>query len=195
MKMKLPELEKPTKYVGLYIVDFGDYTSVGFTAQEVAEILESEKYKNVKVYKIHKAYPDGKLELKGISAETFHLEMGMFFYSDNLESTRQNFKALLDLAISSAPPCRAKIHLAKYSDNKFTVVLIYPAEFNSELSAWLLTGNYKTPGTVEGGLEAVNRYYNDKPEILSKHQLFSQSEQTHRTGRQLLANLKSAVQR
>ncbi len=67
--MKLPKLQKPERYVGLYIFDFGEHTGVGFTAQEVAELLESEKYKNGKVYKIHKAYPDGKLELKGVRAE------------------------------------------------------------------------------------------------------------------------------
>lgn len=195
MKMKLPNLKKPIKYVGLYIVDFGDYTSVGFTAQEVAEILESERYKNVKVYKIHRAYPNGKLELKGAPVEIFQLEMGMLFYSETIETATQNFKALVNLAVSSVPPCRAKVHLAKYTDNKFAVVLIYPAEFNDEISSWLLDRDYKTAGTAEGGIEAVNRYYNDKPEILDRHQLFSQSEQTHRTGRQLLANLKSAVQR
>ncbi len=41
--MKLPELEKAEKYVGLYIFDFGDHAGVGFTAEEVAELLESEK--------------------------------------------------------------------------------------------------------------------------------------------------------
>ena len=32
--MKLPELKKPDKYVGLYVVDFGDHSGVGFTAAE-----------------------------------------------------------------------------------------------------------------------------------------------------------------
>ncbi len=193
--MKLPELKKPEKYVGLYIVDFGDYTSVGFTAQEVAEIMESEKYKNAKAYKIHNAYPDGKLELKGVPAKIFQLEIGIFFYADTIETTTQNFNNLVNLAVTSAPPCRAKVHLAKYTDDKFTVALIYPAEFNDEISSWLLDINYKTEGTAEGGIEAVNRYYDDNPQILDRHQLFSQSEQTHRTGQQLLASIKLAVQR
>ena len=62
--MKLPELKKPDKYIGLYVVDFGNHSGVGFTASEVAELLESEKFKDCKVYKIHNAYPDGRLELK-----------------------------------------------------------------------------------------------------------------------------------
>jgi len=47
--MKLPKLEKPDKYVGLYVFDFGDHVGVGFAAEEVAELLESEKYRDGKV--------------------------------------------------------------------------------------------------------------------------------------------------
>ncbi len=59
--MKLPKLEKPEKYVGLYIFDFGNHVGAGFTAREVAELLESYKYKDFKFYKIHKDHPYGKL--------------------------------------------------------------------------------------------------------------------------------------
>ncbi len=193
--MKLPKLQKPEKYVGLYIFDFGDHAGVGFTAEEVAELLESEKYKNGKVYKIHRAYPDGSLELKGVPTQTFQLEAGMLFYSSALETARGDFKQLVSLAVRSAPPCRAKVHLAKYNDDKFAVALIYPAEYDDEISSWLLDGRYKTSGTAEGGIEAVQRYYDYKPEILDRHQLFGKSESISRTGQELLAGLKLAVQR
>jgi len=193
--MKLPKLEKPQKYVGLYIFDFGDHVGTGFTAQEVAELLESEKYKDCKVYKIHRAWPDGKLEIKGIRAETFHLEAGMFFYSSELEIAKLDFKALLNLAVKSAPPCRAKVHLAEYNDDKFVVAVIYPAEYDDEVSSWLLDGRYKTSGTAEGGIEAVQRYYDNQPKVLDRHQLFGKSEQISRTGQELLVSIKSAVQR
>lgn len=193
--MKLPELKKPEKYVGLYIFDFDGQASVGFTAEEVAELLESEKYKNSKVYKIHRAYPDGRLELKGVPNQTFQLESGMLFYSSNLATAKGDFKNLVNLAIKSAPPCRAKVHLSKYSEDKFAVALIYPAEYDDEVSFWLLDGQYKTNSAAEGGIEAVQRYYNDKPEILDKHQLFGKAEHVSRTGRELLAGLKTAVQR
>jgi hypothetical protein len=121
--MKLPKLGKPERYVGLYIFDFGDHVGVGFTAEEVAELLESEKYKHGKVYKIYRAYPDGKLELKGVPSQVFQLEVGMFFYSSELETTRRDFKQLVNLAVRNAPPCRAKVHLAKYRDDKFVVAL------------------------------------------------------------------------
>jgi len=193
--MKLPKLQKPEKYVGLYIFDFGDHAGVGFTAEEIAELLESEKYKHGKVYKIHRAYPDGRLELKGVPAQTFQLEAGMLFYSSSLETARGDFKKLVALAVWTAPPCRAKVHLAKYDDDKFAVALIYPAEYDDEVSSWLLEGQYKTGGAAEGGVEAVQRYYNYKPEILDRHQLFGKSEAISRTGQELLAGLKLAVQR
>ncbi|MHC4679322.1 MAG: hypothetical protein ACYTEK_11545 [Planctomycetota bacterium] len=193
--MKLPELEKPEKYVGLYIFDFGDHVGVGFTAAEVAELLESEKYRQGKVYRIHRAYPDGKLELKGVQAETFKLEAGMFFYSSDPDAGRRDFKALVSLAVRAAPPCRAKVHLAKYGDGEFVVALIYPAEYDAEVSSWLLDGQYRTAGAAEGGVGAVQRYYDRQPEILDRHQLFGTSESVSRTGPELLASLKLAVQR
>jgi len=193
--MKLPKIEKPEKYVGLYVFDFGDHTGVGFTAQEVAELFESQKYRNCKAYKIHKAYPDGKLELKGARAEIFQLEVGMFFYSSALETATQDFKGLVNLAVKFSPPCRAKLHLAKYSNDKIVVALIYPAEYDDEISSWLLDGEYKTSGTAEAGIEAVQRYYDDKPDILDRHQLFGKSALQSRTGEELLASIKLAVQR
>jgi len=193
--MKLPKLQKPEKYVGLYVFDFGDHVGVGFTAQEVAELLESQKYKQGKVYKIHKAYPDGKLELKGVSAQTFQLEAGIFFYSADLETARQDFKQLVNLAVKTSPPCRAKVHLAKYSEDKFVVALIYPTEYDDEVSPWLLEGEYKTAGAAEGGVGAVQRYYDYKPQILDRHQLFGKSELISRTGEELLASLRLAIQR
>jgi len=193
--MRLPKLEKPDKYVGLYIFDFGDHVGVGFTADEVAELLESEKYGDGKVYKIHRAYPDGKLELKGVPAERFQLEAGMFFYAPDLETARQDFDRLFNLAVRSSPPCRAKLHLAKSRDDKFVVALIYPAEYDDEVSAWLLDGQYMTSGAAEGGAGAVQRYYDSGAEILDRQQLFGRSQWLSRTGDELLASLKVAVQR
>ena len=193
--MKLPEVQNSEKYVGLYVVDFGDHSGTGFTAQEVAELLESERFEHIKVYKIHNAYPDGRMELKGIGAQTFELEKGMFFYSGDLESAQANFKQLVDLAVKLAPPARAKVHLAKYGEEEFATALIYPAEYDGEFSRWLTDGGYKTAGAAEGGVEAVQRYYDQSPQVLDRHQLFGKSAYESRTGEELLASVKLAVQR
>jgi len=193
--MKLPKLEKPDRYIGLYVVDFGDHSGVGFTAQEIAELFESERYKGCKAYKIHKAYPDGRLELKGVRREIFQLEAGMFFSSADIDTARDDYKLLVKLGIETELPCKAKVHLAKFSDDKFAVALIYPAEYDDEISAWLLEHEYKTAGAAEGGTAAVTRYYDAKPEILERHQLWGQSSVESRTGEDLLASTKTADQR
>jgi len=193
--MKLAKVKNPKKYVGLYVVDFGDHSATGFTAQEVAELLESERFKNIKVYKIHNAYPDGRMELKGVQNQTFQLEKGMFFYAGDLETAQSDFKQLTGLAVKSIPPARAKVHLAKYRDDKFVTALIYPAEYDDEFSRWLIDGDYKTAGSAQGGVKAVERYYDQRPDILDRHQLFGQSSYQSRTGSELLASVKLAVQR
>ena len=193
--MKLPKLQKPDSYVGLYIVDFGDNTGVGFTAQEVAELFESERFGHCKAYKIHKAYPDGRLELKGVQKETFQLETGMFFFSADIDTARSDYKRLVKLGIETDVPCKATVQLAQYNDDKFAVALIYPAEYDDEISGWLLEHEYKTSGIVEGGVSTVTRYYDAKPEILERHQLWGRSSVESRTGEELLASTKIAVQR
>lgn len=193
--MKLPRLENSEKYVGLYVFDFGEHAGVGFTAREVAELLESERYGDCKVYKIHRARPDGQIELKGLPNETFHLEAGLFFYSTGVDKAQRNFRNLLELAEKGAPPCRAKVHLARYSDEKFAVALIYPAEYDDEISSWLLDGDYKTEGPAEGGTGAVQRYYEHQPEVLQREQLFGRSSYPSRTGEELFKDLKKVVQR
>ena len=87
------------------------------------------------------------------------------------------------------------MHLAKSGDESFVVALIYPAEYDGEFSSWLLDGEYRTGGAAEGGVGAVQRYYDQKPEILDRHQLFGKSETISRTGQELYASLKLAVQR
>ena len=193
--MRLPELKNPDKYADLYVVDFGDHSGVGFTADEAAELLESEKFKDVKVYRIYKAYPDGKMELRGVPNEIFELEAGMFFYEFDQTAAGGDYKKLIDAAVKTAPPAKAKIHLVKYSDEKFAVAIIFPAEYNDQFSRWLLDIDYKTKGAAEGGIEAVKRYYADKPEILERHQLFNQQQIESLTGAELLAATKTALVR
>jgi len=193
--MKLDNLKNPQKYTDLYVFDFGDYTSIGFTTEEVGELFESERYKNGKAYRIYRAHPDGTMELKGVNRETFFLESGMFFHSDNEFTARKNFKNIVKLAVANIPPCRAKVHLAKYPDDKFITAIIYPAEYDNQISKWLLDGNYKTEGFAEGGTQCTQKYYDSQCEILKRHQLFGKTEKISRTGEELLSNLKKAVQR
>jgi hypothetical protein len=193
--MNIPSVPNPDKYVGLFVVDFGDSSSVGFTAREVAQLLESQKYKDITVYKIHRALPDGRMELKGVLRETFQLEAGLFFYSNDADTAAGDFDRLVNLSEAAGCPARAKIHLAKYSDSTFVTALIYPAEYDDEFSKWLIDCDYKTDGQAAGGISTVQAYYDQAPEILQRHQVFDQQTYVDRTREELLASVKMAVQR
>ena len=193
--MKLPEIQQAQRYVGLYVVDFGDHCGVGFRAEEVAELLESEAFSHVSVYRIHNAYPDGRIELVGVPRDVLQLERGMFFYALNEEQGRDDYQRLLAWARSQPAPSRAKVHLARYDDGRLVTALIYPAEYDPEFSRWLLDGDYKTPGTAEGGAEAVERYYRRSPQVLAREQLCPAQAERPMTGRDLAEATRRAVVR
>ncbi len=193
--MRLPQLKDTEKYKGLYVFDFGDHAGVGFTAEEVAELLESERFRDGKVYKIHRAYPDGRMELRGVPSQTFQLEAAMLFYAADLQTAQAEYGRLERLAIESSPPCRAKLHLTEYADGRFVTALIYPAEYDDEVSRWLLDGDYVTAGAAEGGVGAAQAYYDAAPEVIERRQLLGGSAIQSRTGEELLAATRVAVQR
>ena len=192
--MKLPEVKNADKYTGLYVVDFGDHCGVGFVAEEVAELLESEQFEDVQVYKVHRANPDGRMELKGVNKETFQLEAGMFFHAADAKTARDDFERLAAWADEHLPPARCKVKLAN-SGESYVTALVYPAEFDDAFSKWLLDGNYRTTGQVEGGTGATQRYYEVDRVVLERKQLWPVSSIEHLQGETLIEATKRAVVR
>jgi hypothetical protein len=197
--MKLPDLEKPDRYCGLYVFDFGDWTAVGYTAEEIALLLESDQYRDGKVYKIVRANPDGTLELRGVSGTRFRAESGLFFNRAALNTARADFAELRRLASTEPPPCRASLQLAERPPAgavaRYVTALIYPAEYEDELGRWLLDANYQGGDLAEGGISHVTNYYAEAPRILERAQLWSRSAIPSRSADEVFASLRRAVQR
>lgn len=192
--MNIAQVSEPEKYVGLYVVDFGDHSGVGFTAGEVAELLDSEQYADVKVYRIYRALPDGTMELRGVSGHTFQKESGMFFYADSEGAARDDYDRLLVWAAKQLPPARCKVHLAHWGQT-FVTALVYPAEYDDAISSWLIDGGYRTAGLVQAGPDAVRQYYDHGGEILDQSQLWPEKSIQNLTGSELFDAAKRAVVR
>jgi hypothetical protein len=192
--MKLPVVNEPSKYAGLYVVDFGDHSGVGFTADEVAELLESEQFADVKVYRIYRANPDGTMEIKGVPHTTFQKESGMFFYAGDEQAARDDFDKLVLWAAKELPPARCKVHLTCWNDT-FVTAMIYPAEYEDAFSSWLIEGEYRTAGLVQAGPDAVRQYYQHKGEVLEQSQFWPQQSLTQLRGSELMDAAKRAVVR
>lgn len=195
--MKLPELNNPQRYEGLYVFDFEGQVGVGYTAREIEILLESQKYRDGKVYKIHRAYPDGRLEIKGVSNKVFQTESGMFFHCRDQQQARKDYHQLLELAQTREFPCRAKLHLAQAEspkEKKHVVALIYPAEYDEEVAAWLLRVGYSGGELASGGASEVQSYYDHYSKI-DGFQLWGMLDGTARDATEVLASVGRAVVR
>ena len=195
--MKLPKLHDPTRYAGLYVVDFGEQTAVGYTGREVEVLLDHEKYRDCRVYRIHRAQPDGTLELKGVDGRRFQTEEGMFFHRRDEARARADFEELRRLAKEVVPPCRAKLRLARTqgAEAGFVVALIYPAEYSEEIGRWLLDADYAGGDYVEGGVSHVTDFYEMPCETLAREQIWGSEDGVSRSAEEVLATTHVAVQR
>ncbi|MBP7934545.1 MAG: hypothetical protein KA354_07830 [Phycisphaerae bacterium] len=194
--MKLPEVPSPERYGGLYVFDFGNQVAIGYTADEIAVLLESEKYRHGKVYRIHRALPDGTMELAGVPHERFQLEDGILFYRSTSEAARADYEALNRLAAAAPPPCRMKVQLARLegAGHSELTVIIFPAEFTHDVAGWLDRLGYGGGDYVEGGPSQVTSYYEAGPAILARQQLWPAADDS-RPAEEVLATTHLAVQR
>lgn len=195
--MKLPSLEHPDAYVGLYVVDFGETCSVGYTGEEVARLLESEAYADAKVYRIHNAKPDGTMELRGVSRMRFELEAGVFFYSRDLPSARTEYEHIHALAEASPLPCRARLFLGGFREEtklRFVVGLAFPAEYDEDISSWLLAHEVTAGERADGGVARLAEVYS-QTQAIDSCQLHADPAVAARGMDELLASVGEPIQR
>ncbi len=197
--MNIPNLNHPQRYRGLYVYQAADWTATGYTAEEIAMLLESDEHRGGTVYKIQRAYPDGRMELRGVSPERFQLESGMFFYRSDPEAAQADLQDLRALAARTPPPCRAFLHLtrreAPATNGEFVVALVFPAEYEEEIGQWLLEVGFRGGDRVEGGISHVSNYYSEANETIERVQLWSRPANVSRTAEEVFASVRRAVQR
>ncbi|MEW6249220.1 MAG: hypothetical protein AB1716_01110 [Planctomycetota bacterium] len=209
--MKLPRLDEPARYRGLYIFELGEWTAVGYTAEEIAALLESEEYRGGRVYRIVRVTPSGEFELRGVAPERFQLESGMFFTRQDRDAARADFEELRRLGAPGAP-CRAYIQLAEWHAGghrpreaplgtsaedgpRYVTALIYPAEHEDEIARWLADAGYAGGDLAEGGISLVTDYYERPKTILDRQQLWSRPAIPSRSRDEVLRSARVAVQR
>ncbi|MBN1436337.1 MAG: hypothetical protein JW936_04625 [Sedimentisphaerales bacterium] len=196
--MNLPQLDNADKYVGLYVVDFAEARegcAVGYTAEEIATLLESQEFGDIKVYKIHNARSDGTLELAGVSNERFQLESGMFFHCFDDETGRGDYDRVLGWAKQAPTPCRAKLQLAQDEGGQVLLALIYPAEYEEEIGQWLAASGFRGQGAVDAGISQTQSYYEQEYTLLQQEQLWPRESLEPRDQQTLLAAVGDTVQR
>ncbi|MHC4441297.1 MAG: hypothetical protein ACYTF1_21005 [Planctomycetota bacterium] len=192
----MPEIESPERYAGLYVFDFGDKVAVGYTADEVAVLLESQKYADGKVYRIHRALPDGTMELQGVSGEKFRCEDGLFFYRADEREAGEDLAKLSELVTGDPPPCRMKAYLAYIPGAKYPhlTAIVFPAEFTDAVAGWLNRIGFNGGDVVEGGISQVTDYYAAGAKVIEDKQWWP-ADSISRPADEVLATTHIPVQR
>jgi hypothetical protein len=150
---------------GLYLFEHEGWREIGLTAREVQERLDSERFTEAKVYRICRAFPDGTLELKGVSRDKFQLESIMVFVRGMQNRTDADFEDMRNIAKHSAPPCKMVLQQAvldKAGDKEShlsAIAIIYPAEYEQEVGRWLLRNDFRGGDQVYGGQEGWEKYH------------------------------------
>lgn len=195
--MNLPRVSNPNSYVGYYVIDFGSQVAMGYTASEVTALLESEKYQDVTVYRIVRAQPDGTVDLVAVSINRFHME-NIFLFASRLDSlARKDFADLCDLTEAHALPARAALQFANWPGSEiqmFGVAMIYPAEFENEMSKYLSAHQYNGGEVVECGPTVLQRY-RQRATVMQREQRWGTDEFKSRPVPQLLAEISRPLQR
>lgn len=193
--MKLPKFDPEQRYDGLYVVDFGptgeagddETVGVGYTAEEVAMLLESERYRDVRVYKVHRVRPDGTVDLRGMSRRRFESESALVFCSREPDVARKGFDDLVALAERHPLPCRARLlygGLGYRPQFPWVAALLFPAEYEDEVSQWLLEHDVRAGETVDAGISHATTVL-ENLQVRARAQLASAPPRTSRSREEL----------
>ena len=194
--MTLPPLRDPPQYAGLYVFDFGDHVSVGYTADEIAILLDSGRFATGQAYRVHRAQSDGTIELLPVSREALAREDGLLFYRHLVRDARRDFDLLVGLADNEPPPCRAHAQLAKIctAGPGYLTALTFPAESAGRISVWLQRLKFEGGDFVRGGAAEMECYYGADPMIIDRRE-WGDVRAASRSVQEVLATTDLAVQR
>jgi hypothetical protein len=193
---KLPVLSDPAKYAGLYIFDFGDRVSVGYTAEEIEFLLAESKYAGGGVYKIYRAFSDGKLEIRGVNALGWTVSTGIVFWFADYEGTVKAFDQLKGLAATVGSPGEFNLSIIRSSGSEYAFALImrYFQEQDEAFAAWLLKIKFQAGAFVEAGPRVISRVLTNSTELVCER-LGADEFRKSRTRKEVLDSVDLEIQR
>jgi hypothetical protein len=193
---KLPALSDPVKYTGLYIFDFGDHVSVGYTAEEIAYLLADEKYADGEVYKIYRAHADGTLELRSVDPHSWGQTTGMIFWFADRQASFDALDELKSLSTDNPPPgeFEALVVHTVGQDFVYALVMRYSQELDDVLASWLLKIDYQAGQQVEAGRKKVQSILANSTELL-REQFGADGFRQSRSMDDVLNSVEKPIQR
>lgn len=195
--MKLPPLRHPERYAGLYLLDLGDRVCVGYTADEVAVLLASDRCRSAAAYLIHRVDERGNVELAGVSANHLVRRDILIFAFDSPDAAQAEFSRLRRLATDTPAPCPCSMELADFDEVEppHVICLTYMQAAAAVLAAWLNRIGFHAGDRVFGGPRLLSQYQAASPSPIAQCLLATAIDHESRGLDELLAALEQPIQR
>ncbi len=194
---KLPSIPNPKHYEGLFLYDFGDHVSVGYTAGEIRVLRHSQAHRKGDAYQIYRVNERGGLELRGVRDTSLALREAVCFLRRDGTSARKDYESILTAAQTRPLLCNAELRLVRsygFEPPDLTA-LIYPAWASHLVSGWLGTLG-STPGDqVHGGAEAFRSLESGAGLTIASCMLPSSMDYNDRSEQEVLATTDRPLQR
>lgn len=155
----LPPISSPDQYADLFVIDFGDHVSVGFTAAEVELLRRVPDYSGLMAYQIYRVHEQGGFELRGVMTAALGQKEAICFLRESGADARSDFETIRRAAEQLLLPVEAELRLLRSYDFRppDLTALIYPAHASHGISGWLQAAEIRAGDTVEAGPDVIRK--------------------------------------
>jgi hypothetical protein len=194
---KLPPIPDPKQYEGLFVYDFGDHVSVGYTAGEISVLRRAMAYHKGTAYQIYRVNERGGLELRGVQDAGLASREAICFLRADAAIARRDYESILSEAQSRPLPCDAELRLVRsygFEPSDLTA-LIYPEWASHVVSGWLGMLIAPVGDQVHGGAQVLQKLESGGGINIETAALPSKMDYSDRTEQEVLSTTDRALQR
>lgn len=195
--MKLPPIPNPQRYTGLFVYDFGDHVSVGYTAAEVRILRASSLHRTGQAFQIYRVDESGTIELRGILDDRLDAQEAVCFLRSDGVDARRDYDALINAAHAFPLGCECELQLGKLYDFEppHVTAMVYFAGMSLVVSGWLSRRVPEAGDLVVGGTDALAQLLASDGVRIATHKLECSSFYRDREEDEVLSAIEEPLQR
>lgn len=193
----LPPIRNPQRYAGLYVYDFGEHVSVGYTAVEIRVLRESAAHRGGTAYEIYRVDENGAMELRGVLDDRLTQRESICLLRRDGSDARRDYDALREASERDPIGCAVEMQLAKlYAfDPPHVTALSYASSATSVVAGWLLIHAPGAGDEVAGGSDAHARLVASDGVRIASCELRTRTDFRDRSADEVLAQVDRTLQR
>jgi len=195
--MRLPAIQEPERYVGLYVYDFGTHVAIGYTAAEVGHLRSSELHRQGMAYQIYRVDEAGVLELRGVLDARLAGMEAVCFLRANPSMARRDFDTITATAAECPLPCAAELHVASLDafHPPHVTAITYGASATDAISGWLIKHGGRLGDQVVAGLDVFMEFAGSTGERIESCHLPALLDYSDRPAQEVLQAVHQPIQR